>query len=138
MTFFIIKPDAVGVGLTDDIVNRIEYAGLAVRALYRWTYTRSEARDHYRDHAGQDYFEPMVEFLASGSSWVGFASQRIPCPNDISVIEILRKLVGTYADPAEGTIRGDYRKNRTFENLIHSSDSPEAAAREAAICGIKF
>ena len=49
----------------------------------------------------------------------------------IGAIEISRKMMGaTFGSKAEpGTIRGDFGVSNSF-NLIHGSDSPEAAKRE--------
>ena len=46
-------------------------------------------------------------------------------------IDISRKMMGaTFGSKADaGTIRGDFGVSNSF-NLIHGSDSPEAAARE--------
>jgi nucleoside-diphosphate kinase len=49
-------------------------------------------------------------------------------------IAIVRKLMGaTFGPNAEpGTLRGDFGVSRRF-NLVHGSDSPEAAAHEIAL-----
>jgi nucleoside-diphosphate kinase len=49
-------------------------------------------------------------------------------------IQVARRLVGATnpAEAAPGTIRGDLALD-TGRNVIHASDSPESAAREAAI-----
>jgi nucleoside-diphosphate kinase len=50
------------------------------------------------------------------------------------VINISRKMMGaTFGSKAEpGTIRGDFGVSNSF-NLIHGSDSPEAAQRELGL-----
>jgi nucleoside-diphosphate kinase len=52
----------------------------------------------------------------------------------INAIAICRKMMGaTFGSNAEpGTIRGDFGVSNSF-NLIHGSDSPEAAAKEVAL-----
>ena len=54
----------------------------------------------------------------------------------VGAIAISRKMMGaTFGSSAEpGTIRGDLGVSNSF-NLIHGSDSPEAAKRE---CGLFF
>ena len=49
----------------------------------------------------------------------------------VGAISICRKMMGaTFGSNAEGgTIRGDFGVSNSF-NLIHGSDSPEAAAKE--------
>lgn len=144
-TFFIIKPDALVKGHTDDIIAMIEQAGLRVPALFRKRYTKAEAEMHYFEHAGRSYFDGMVEFMTEGPVWVGFAYMDVdaavddvPVVGDVtddSAVQKLRELVGPYANPSMATIRGKYGVGGTFRNLIHSSDSPEAAAREARVAG---
>ena len=52
----------------------------------------------------------------------------------IDSIKICRTLMGATfgADAAPGTIRGDFGVSRSY-NLVHGSDSPEAAARELGL-----
>ena len=52
----------------------------------------------------------------------------------LKAIEVVRKMMGkTNAAEAEpGTIRGDFGLSRSF-NLVHGSDSPEAAKKELAL-----
>jgi nucleoside-diphosphate kinase len=52
----------------------------------------------------------------------------------VGVIEMSRKMMGaTFGSKADpGTIRGDFGVSNSF-NLIHGSDSPEAAERELGL-----
>lgn len=82
------------------------------------------ARRHYVQHQGKPFFEPLIKYITSAPVvcmvWEG--------PNSIASV---RSLAGA-TDPAKaapGTIRGDCAADLSF-NLIHASDSQEAAARE--------
>jgi nucleoside-diphosphate kinase len=50
------------------------------------------------------------------------------------VIRVVREMLGATSGlkAAAGTIRGDFSASRQM-NLVHASDSPEAAAREIAL-----
>ena len=95
------------------------------------TPTRDLLAAHYAEHEGKPFFEPLVEFMASGPVVaVRVRGQR--------VIEGFRSLAGT-TDPttaAPGTIRGDLGRDwgaPVQRNLVHGSDAPESAARELGL-----
>ena len=92
---------------------------------------RSLLAEHYAEHQGKPFFEPLVEFMESGPILVlRIAGER--------VIEGFRALAGT-TDPttaAPGTIRGDFGRDwgtKVQQNLVHGSDSPGSADRELAL-----
>jgi nucleoside-diphosphate kinase len=84
--------------------------------------------EHYAEHVGKPFYEPLVEFMSSGPV-VAFvaAGER--------VVEGFRALAGA-TDPtaaAAGTIRGDLGRDwgvRVVQNVVHGSDSVESADRE--------
>ena len=127
----IVKPDGVRRGLTGEVLRRIEAKGYELVALDRRTVGRDLLAEHYAEHEGKPFYEPLVEFMQSGPVVVArVAGNR--------VIEGFRSLAGT-TDPttaAPGTIRGDFGRDwglKVQQNLVHGSDSPESAAREIAI-----
>jgi nucleoside-diphosphate kinase len=86
---------------------------------------------HYAEHEGKPFFEPLVEFMASGPIVALIAEGN-------RVIEGFRKLAGatdpTVAEP--GTIRGDLARDqgtKVVQNIVHGSDSVESATREISI-----
>ena len=86
---------------------------------------------HYAEHEGKSFFEPLIEFMLSGKILaLVVEGQR--------VIEGFRSLAGA-TDPtvaAPGTIRGDLARDwdtNVVQNIVHGSDSPESAAREIAL-----
>jgi nucleoside-diphosphate kinase len=130
-TLVLVKPDGVERGLTGEILRRIEAKGYQVVDLKMLTPSRELLVAHYAEHEGKPFFEPLVEFMASGPVVaIRLRGQR--------VIEGFRSLAGT-TDPttaAPGTIRGDLGRDwaaAVQRNLVHGSDAPESAARELGL-----
>ncbi|MCA8955956.1 MAG: nucleoside-diphosphate kinase, partial [Planctomycetes bacterium] len=85
------------------------------------------AARHYAQHKERPFYAGLVRFMTS-SPVVALALQ------GNGAIAMCRKMMGATfgADAEPGTIRGDFGSSRSF-NLVHGSDSPEAAARELAL-----
>ena len=124
-TLVLLKPDAVRRGLVGEILGRIERkAGWTVSALELRTLDRGTLEQHYAEHVGRPFYEPLVEFMASGPAVALVVEGE-------RVIEGVRALAGP-TDPiaaAPGSIRGDFG-TVTRENLVHASDSEQSAERE--------
>ena len=126
-TLVLIKPDGVARNLIGEIVSRCEAKGYVVRELKSIHASRELLEQHYAEHVGKPFYEPLVEFMLSGA----IVAIRL---EGHRVIEGSRSLAGA-TDPtvaAPGTIRGDLGTLFT-ENLVHGSDSAESAAREIQI-----
>ncbi|TQK44597.1 nucleoside diphosphate kinase [Streptomyces sp. SLBN-118] len=127
-TLVLLKPDAVRRGLIGEIIGRIEAkAGWQITALELRTLDQEILEQHYAEHVGRPFYEPLIEFMQSGPV-VAFVVE------GERVIEGLRALAGP-TDPiaaAPGSIRGDFG-TIVRENLIHASDSEESAIRELKI-----
>ena len=123
-TLIIFKPDAVQRGLAGEILTRFEKKGLQVVGLKLMKIPQTLAETHYAPHKERPFYPGLVKFMTS-SPVVVLALQ------GKDAITIARKMMGaTFGSKAEpGTIRGDYGVSNSF-NLIHGSDSPEAAERE--------
>jgi nucleoside-diphosphate kinase len=124
-TLVLLKPDAVRRGLIGEIVGRIERkAGWKITALEMRSLDRTVLEQHYAEHVGKPFYEPLVEFMSSGPVVVlAVEGER--------VVEGVRVLAGP-TDPiaaAPGSVRGDFG-TIVRENLIHASDSEESAERE--------
>ncbi|CAM5330960.1 Nucleoside diphosphate kinase [Streptomyces purpurascens] len=66
-TLVLLKPDAVRRGLTGEIIGRIERkAGWRITALELRTLDEDTLEQHYGEHKGKPFYEPLVEFMASG------------------------------------------------------------------------
>ncbi|WP_022867942.1 nucleoside-diphosphate kinase [Schaalia vaccimaxillae] len=127
-TLLLVKPDGYRRGLTGEILRRIEAKGYVLRGLKVMVASRDLLEEHYAEHRGKGFFDPMVAYMSSGPVVaVVIEGQR--------VVEGVRALMGS-TDPTTapvGTIRGDLGRawdKPHVENLVHGSDSPESARRE--------
>lgn len=127
----LIKPDGVKRGLVGEVISRIETKGYSIVALKMLQADRSILEQHYAEHAGKPFYEPLVEFMSSGPIVALIAEGN-------RVIEGFRSLAGA-TDPtvaAPGTIRGDLARDqgtKVVQNIVHGSDSVESANREIEI-----
>ena len=130
-TLILVKPDGVRRGLVGEVISRVETKGYSIDALRMLTADRALLEQHYAEHVGKVFYEPLVEFMMSGPIVAMVASGN-------RVIEGFRSLAGV-TDPtvaAPGTIRGDLARDqgtKVVQNIVHGSDSPESAAREISI-----
>jgi nucleoside-diphosphate kinase len=126
-TLVLIKPDAVRRGLVGEIVGRLERKGFVLIALNLRTLDRATAAEHYAEHQGKPFFDDLVDFITGGPLVALVVEGH-------RAVEAVRTLMGV-TDPvasAPGSIRGDYALE-IGQNLVHGSDSPQAAAREIAL-----
>lgn len=130
-TLVLVKPDGVARNLTGEILARIEGKGYQLVDIKLVEASRDLLAQHYEEHQGKPFYEPLVEFMESGPIVaIRVAGNR--------VIEGFRSLAGA-TDPttaAPGTIRGDLARDwglAVQQNLVHGSDSRESAARELAL-----
>ena len=130
-TLILVKPDGVHRGLVGEVISRIEAKGYSIDALRMVNADRALLEQHYAEHVGKVFYEPLVEFMMSGPIVAIVASGN-------RVIEGFRALAGV-TDPtvaAPGTIRGDLARDqgtKVVQNIVHGSDSTESAAREIKI-----
>lgn len=126
-TLVLLKPDAVQRGLIGPILARFEAKGLKIVGLKLRQFPKALVQKHYEAHKERPFFGSLVEFMTSGPVVALVLEGK-------NAIEVTRKLMGkTNAAEAEaGTIRGDWALSRS-NNLVHGSDSPEAAKKELAL-----
>jgi nucleoside-diphosphate kinase len=126
-TLIILKPDAVQRGLMGRIITRFEDKGLQVVGAKLMQISQELAATHYEAHKARPFYAGLVKFMTSSPVLVLAIRGN-------NAIDISRKLMGaTFGFKAEpGTIRGDFGVSTSF-NLIHGSDSPEAAEREIGL-----
>jgi nucleoside-diphosphate kinase len=123
-TLAIIKPDAVGRGLTGEILARIQKAGFQVVAVKSLRLTQGEAGGFYAVHRARPFFGELTEFMSSGKIVV------LALEAEGAILK-WREAMGA-TDPAKatpGTIRRDLGTN-IGNNCTHGSDAPETAAFE--------
>lgn len=123
-TLIILKPDAVQRGLIGRIISRFEDKGLQVVGCKMMKISEDLAATHYEAHQEKPFYQSLVRFMTSSPVLVLAVA-------GVGAIDISRKLMGaTFGSKADpGTIRGDFGVSNSF-NLIHGSDSPEAAKKE--------
>ncbi len=109
------------------MIGRFERKGLRIVALKQMTVSRELAERHYAEHAEKPFFGDLVGFI-TGGPLVAMVLE------GLEAVTAARQVIGT-TNPLEatpGSIRGDYALE-VQTNLVHGSDSPESAAREAEL-----
>ncbi|MGO1543123.1 MAG: nucleoside-diphosphate kinase [Gulosibacter sp.] len=130
-TLVLIKPDGVRRNLIGEVLARIERKGYVITALKLESVDRAVLEQHYAEHEGKPFYEPLVKFMLSGPVLAA-------CVEGNGVIEGFRSLAGSTnpTTAAPGTIRGDLGRDwgaEVMENIVHGSDSAESAERELGI-----
>lgn len=123
-TLIILKPDTVQRGLMGKVISRFEDKGLQVVGCKLMQISQQLAATHYEAHKERGFYPGLVKFMTSSPVLVMAIAGN-------GAITIARNMMGaTFGSKANpGTIRGDFGVSNSF-NLIHGSDSPEAAERE--------
>ena len=147
-SFVMVKPKfADNKTVVEYVKQRLTNAGLTIiNGAYK-KYSISKAQEHYAEHFRGSYenakpfYKTLEEYITSGTVY----GMEVVGENAIAKI---RELVGstikydkeTGAEilPAKGTIRYEVplmlnEPHNITQNVIHASDSPEAAERELAI-----
>ncbi|HZE50516.1 MAG TPA: nucleoside-diphosphate kinase [Jatrophihabitantaceae bacterium] len=127
-TLILVKPDGVARGLSGEVIRRVEAKGYRLVALDLRVPTAELLAEHYAEHVGKVFYQPLVDFMASGPVVALVAEGQ-------RVVEGFRSLAGA-TEPtaaAPGTIRGDLGRDwglSAVQNVVHGSDSVESAERE--------
>ncbi|MDP4264261.1 MAG: nucleoside-diphosphate kinase [Bacteroidota bacterium] len=123
-TLLLIKPDAIQRGLAGEIISRVEKKGLKITGMKMIQLTDKILTEHYSHISTKPFFGKIVEFMKS-------APVIACCVEGLDAVDTLRNITGvTKSREAQpGTIRGDLGMS-IQANLVHSSDSKEAAKDE--------
>lgn len=126
-TFIMVKPDGVQRGLVGEVISRFERRGLKLVGMRMLTIDEELARRHYAAHVNKGFFPDLLAYITSAP----VVAMVWEAP---SAISLARQMLGpTNAKEAPGgTLRGDFCLDIGF-NLVHGSDSPEAAEREIGL-----
>jgi nucleoside-diphosphate kinase len=126
-TLIILKPDAVQRGLMGRIMTRFEDKGLQIVGCKLMQISPQLAETHYEAHKTKPFYAGLVRFMTG-------APVLVMAVRGNGAITICRNMMGATfgSKAAPGTIRGDFGVSNSF-NLIHGSDSPEAAQRELGL-----
>jgi nucleoside-diphosphate kinase len=109
------------------IISRFEEKGLQIVGCKLMKISQDLAATHYESHKGKPFYAGLVKFMTSQPVLVLAVRGN-------GAITICRNMMGATfgSKAAPGTIRGDFGVSNSF-NLIHGSDSPEAATRELGL-----
>jgi nucleoside-diphosphate kinase len=88
---------------------------------------RSMAEAHYAEHQGKPFYNGLVDYITSGP----VAAICLEGKNAVSIVRAMNGATKPW-DAAPGTIRGDLALD-IGRNVVHGSDSVEAASRELGI-----
>ncbi len=123
-TYVMLKPDAYRRNLIGEIISRVEKKGLKIIGLKMIKLEGEVVFEHFEHLKNLDVFPKIRDYMLSGPIVAMVVKGE-------EAIGVMRNLIGpsdgSVAQP--GTIRGDYSID-PIENLIHSSDSEEAARIE--------
>lgn len=126
-TLVLVKPDGVQRGLIGEVISRLENRGLKLVGLKLLQMSDDLARSHYGAHVDKPFFQGLVGFITSAPLVAMVVEGK-------DAVDTVRKTMGE-TDPAKagpGTIRGDLAQD-IGRNIVHGSDSPDAAAKEIAL-----
>jgi len=126
-TLVLIKPDGVKRELIGKIINQYEEKSLEIVELKMITASIDNAKKHYSEHSGKDFFDKLINYITDGK-----ICAMILVGNN--AVEVVRKINGD-KNPIKadlGSIRGKFAIGET-QNLVHASDSADSAEREISI-----
>ena len=126
-TVVLVKPDALQRGLVGEIIGRFEKKGLKLAGIKMIKLTDAILDEWYAHHKDKSFFPKLKEFMA----WTPIVAM---VWEGLEAISAVRKIVGTTKgrEAEAGSIRGDLGMSGQ-QNLIHASDSPEAAKKEIGL-----
>ncbi|MFD4933394.1 nucleoside-diphosphate kinase [Streptomyces virginiae] len=136
------KPDAVERGLVDEVLNRLDLPDVTITARQDVVVLPWQIHVHYWDLlVDADWFTGRDIPQCLHDTYVGRTVTTALAYGPPGIHRRLRDLLGHY-DPVRadiGTIRGDLGEDtldhamaqkRLINNLVHTSDDPEAARRD--------
>ncbi len=125
ITFSMIKPYAVKMGLIGPILAIINEAGFKISVITSEKLTLDQAEEFYTIHKNKPFYNNLVEFMSSGPIVAMILKKE-------NAVEDFRELIGS-TDPSEakeGTIRKMFADSLQ-KNAVHGSDSDENAIIES-------
>ncbi len=134
-TLVMCKPDAVERRLVGEIVRRLEAKGLRLVAAELRLLDADTAGRLYDVHKERPFFSDLIAFVTRSPAMALVVDEAEGgAGGSDDTWQVVRTLIGATnpRQAAPGTIRGDLGLETT-ENLVHGSDSSEAAASEISI-----
>jgi len=126
-TVVLIKPDGMQKYIVGEIISRFEKAGLKLVGLKMIMLTEDILKVWYAHHADKPFFPQLVQDMMA-TPVVAMVLE------GEGAIQKVFDICGP-TDPAEaapGTIRKDFGESKP-KNVVHRSDSAEAAAKEVGL-----
>jgi len=126
-TVVLVKPDGVQRGLIGEIIARFERKGLRLASLKMISLNDAILDEWYLHHKDKSFFPDLKNYMMSypivAMLWEG-----------LDAAATVRTMIGVTKarEAAPGTIRGDFAMSQQY-NLIHASESSEAARKEEAL-----
>lgn len=123
-TLVILKPSAMQRGLIGEVTSRFERKGLILAGTKMIQLDDAILNEHYAHLKDKPFFQRVKNSMMASPVIV-------QCWEGIDAVSVVRALVGKTngREAAAGTIRGDYSISFQ-ENIVHASDSVEAAEVE--------
>jgi nucleoside-diphosphate kinase len=125
-TLVLVKPDGVARRLVGEVIGALERKGLRLVAMKLMVLSRAQAERHYAPLRERPFYPALIDFITSGPVVAAVAEG----PDAVAQ---WRTSMGA-TDPAKAA-PGTLRQRLALDvqmNLVHGSDSVEAAAREIA------
>src|SRR5690606_31202316 len=123
----LVKPDGLQRGLVGEIITRFERKGLKLIGL-KMTNLSDDVLDQWYEHHKDKPFFPGLKGFMTSTLIVAMLWEGVEC---INAMRIICGSTNSRAADA-GSIRGDLGMGYQM-NLIHASDTPEAAAKERSL-----
>lgn len=123
-TVVLVKPDGLQRGLVGEIVHRFERKGLKLVGIKMFQLDDAILDEWYAHHKDKSFFKDLKAFMM----WTPIVAM---VWEGLEAVPAVRKIVGTTKgrEAEAGSIRGDFGMSGSY-NLIHASDSEEAAKKE--------
>ena len=131
-SYVMVKP---GFANNDKVIakvkKRLKENGISILEEGFIRYDEAHAKRHYHEHVGKSFYPGLEAYITSDKAY----GMKVEGEDAIARI---RALAGSTKNPEPGTIRYDIPEmlgieRRITENVVHSSDSEEAAKLELAI-----
>lgn len=125
-TLVLLKPCTMQRALAGEIIGIFEKKGFKICGMKMMMMSDELLSEHYAHLAGKPFFQRVKDSMMT-------APVVAMCLMGVDAIAAVRALAGPTngRNAAPGTIRGSYCMSFQ-ENIVHASDSPEAAETELA------
>jgi len=123
-TLVILKPSAVQRELIGEVIRRFERKGLILAGLKMVWLSDEVLSEHYAHLKDKPFFQAVKDSMK-------ICPVVVCCWKGNDAVKVVRSLTGVTnsREALPGTIRGDFSMSMR-ENILHASDSQEAAIEE--------